>query len=370
MKKFLKYAGLVLGLVFALTLGVTNTVKADETKISVNTVYNYTNNGEYDVDRTFRFVAPNNGYFTVSQTNLDSYGNSGNRLLVYNSDNEELDRITWSNHNQTTGVISATKGHTYYIKTAIDDHGGKLKLRVNFTKASDWETEDNDTPYEADKLTNKKWMYGVVNINDSHPDYFKIKVKKASYVKLTFGPKYNGVNCNFTVRIYNKDNFNSTLYSYSSNVTDKEIYLRKGTYYLQVTGSEEVPYKLRYKASALKFKQVRVRSVTKGYRGLFTSKYSVKKITLKNTSGVDGYQVQFAKKKNMKGRVALSEGEEYQELGTYTNSDTRSCIRRFSSNCKFDRKKTYYVRVRGYRVDPFGAKIMGKWSKPFKFKIK
>lgn len=67
------------------------------------------------------------------------------------------------------------------------------------------------------------------------------------------------------------------------------------------------------------------------------------KITYKAVKNANGYQIQYALKKNFKGKKKKT-----------TTAKTLSV--------KVKKGKRYYVRVRAYRVDPNGKKKYGKWS--------
>ena len=71
------------------------------------------------------------------------------------------------------------------------------------------------------------------------------------------------------------------------------------------------------------------------------------------STGAEGYQIQYSKSSKMAKGV--------KKVNVTTKSVT---IKNLSS------KKTYYVRVRAYKLDSTGAKVYGEWSSVKKIKIK
>lgn len=76
------------------------------------------------------------------------------------------------------------------------------------------------------------------------------------------------------------------------------------------------------------------------------------KITIKKISSVKGYQVEYATKKNFKG----------SKKKTITNAGVT--LKGLAKG------KTYYVKVRGYKLDSDGKKVYGAWSDTKSVKIK
>ena len=75
------------------------------------------------------------------------------------------------------------------------------------------------------------------------------------------------------------------------------------------------------------------------------------KLKLKRTKNAEGYQIQYAKKKNMKSARIKNT----KKLTTTIN--------------KLSRGKVYYFRVRAYRTDSTGAKVYGPWSSKMKVRV-
>ena len=75
------------------------------------------------------------------------------------------------------------------------------------------------------------------------------------------------------------------------------------------------------------------------------------KLKLKRTKNAEGYQIQYAKKKNMKSARIKNT----KKLTATIN--------------KLSRGKVYYIRVRAYRTDSTGAKVYGPWSSKMKVRV-
>ncbi len=76
------------------------------------------------------------------------------------------------------------------------------------------------------------------------------------------------------------------------------------------------------------------------------------KLKLKKIAGVDGYQIKYSYKKNMKKAKSL------------TTSKVTKTIKKLKS------KKKVYIKVRAYKKDTSGNRVYGAWSKKIKVKVK
>ncbi|WP_304528311.1 fibronectin type III domain-containing protein, partial [Romboutsia ilealis] len=68
------------------------------------------------------------------------------------------------------------------------------------------------------------------------------------------------------------------------------------------------------------------------------------KISYKATTGAKGYQIQYSTSKKFSKPTSITKT---------TKSYTSKALKK---------NKTYYVRVRAYKLDSTGAKVYGKWS--------
>ena len=101
-----------------------------------------------------------------------------------------------------------------------------------------------------------------------------------------------------------------------------------------------------------KYKKI---NVSKGKIKKIINKKSKKiKIDIKKINNTNGYEIQYSTSKKFK------------------NKSTKKVTKKSTSVTisKLKKKKTYYVRVRAYKIDSAGKKIYGKWSTIKKIKIK
>ncbi len=371
MKKILKKVlGGALALVMLLTVIPAQKAEAAASMINVNQTYTYDfvegdgQNGE----KMLQFTAPTNGYFTVNcMMNKGKWGL--NYLNVMDSFGNKINQEIWLDEGQgnSTDIYATKAGNVFLLKLEFDDshldYGYNCTIRVNFIETDSWENESNDTSDTACLLTANQWKYGSITSNDSY-DFFKFNLNSNSKVNVTFGPKeVSGNNNYWRVVIINSDGESYTLnngYDISTQKTES-LYLKKGTYYLRVENyvdAENIPYMLHYTASNFSVKQASIKKVS-------VKKYSHSKyrylnyVTLKKNSDVDGFALQVAKKKNMKGKLI----NKVMELESGYISKSKINYNKWASNNSLSTQKKYYARVRAYVNDPFGAKIYGKWSK-------
>lgn len=384
MKRVISKVFLAFALVVLAVLPVKD-VKADEF-IQVNKEYTYTNTVDRSVEKTVKFKAPANGYFTVIDDEK-----AYQKLLIYDQYNTRLAE-KWEDSKDSFGytkaVIPAAKNDVFtivftvprgkYIPSTGEEIAGKNKIYVDFHISNDWEREPNDKKKNATTLTNKKYKYGILSgdLNTDKEDFYKFKLKKDSEVTFTFGPKSaEGVN-NLSLSLEGPK-FDMKMFKLNGlHEGHVSVYLRKGTYYAKVAGAKLLPYKLKYSADSFKVAKPTIKKVKPGKKNGKSSTRPFGTISLKMKGDVEGYEVQIAKKKNMKSKVTLTKGLAEKVFTDSKNSDTKSTIKRFSGyNLK---RGTYYVRVRGFvntRIDTptfnFTSldKIYGSWSKVYKVKL-
>ena len=371
MKKLLKQLlGGALALTMLLTLIPAPKAKAANViSISVNQTYSFA--GEDKEGKLLSFVAPTNGYFSVSAiaTNGSDHDWSGVYVTVLNESGAQiLDRFDAEvRDGKCVGAIYATKANRqFYVK--VDDKWGSdilaYTIRVDFVSSEEWENESNDTAGAACSLQANQWKYGTISYDDE-ADFYKFSVKKTSKVKVTFGPKEVSGNSNeWHVYIINSYGESYTLTNSAISTEKTEtLYLKKGTYYLKVTNSwnaANVPYKLKYSASNFSVKAPTIKKVSIKKKSYSNYRY-LNYITLKKNNDVSGFSVQVAKKNNMKGKLINRDTADVQPNSNI--SKTKINYTKSFYDDTLSTQKKYYTRVKAYVYDPFGAKIYGKWSK-------
>ena len=223
---------LMSGTVYAVNETEDNNSESKATAIAVNTTVNgkLTN---YD-DDYFSFKVPENGYVYLSfshptTTNTANFANVS--LTGYTNVVTRCDIGSAS-----TIKIGLTAG-TYYV--LVDEYDGydqlgdnaTYSLTVNYTKASDWETEHNNSKGEADIISTGKTYYGtLLNYDD---DYYSFSIPNDGYVSIDFKHNTKVNTANFA---------NVSLVDYSNVVarcdfdsaSTIKIGLLAGTYYVLV----------------------------------------------------------------------------------------------------------------------------------------
>ena len=90
------------------------------------------------------------------------------------------------------------------------------------------------------------------------------------------------------------------------------------------------------------------------------------KVNLKSAKNIKGKKIKAIWKKvtGAKGyEIQYSTNKKFKKAKTKTTKKTTFVIK------KLKKKKTYYVRVRAYKLDAAGKKVPGKWSKVKKVKV-
>ncbi len=359
MKKLLKRTGVaLLTLVMLFSMIPAKETFAASNKqqtIAVNQTYSgSTLEGEKCL---YTFTTPADGYFSVTVSDLSQKWNPISVAVLNSNNREVIDNTSIEDDTTGTTVCYASRGgKTYTVVVDPLNLEGAFNVQVNFVASNDWENEENGSAAQARVLSNNKAVYGTRGANDEY-DYYRFSVKKNSKVKLTLGPKdVTGNSDSWSLDLIDSNNHTENI-SYSSSVVTTTVYLKKGTYYLRVHNfgaGEGVPYQVKYSASNLNVKKPTIKKVSIK-KGKYSTYYYFNYLTMKGNKDVDGFQLQVAKKKNMKKKV-LNQTYDINDYGTVGK-------KKISVNERLSTNKKYYTRVRGYVYDPFGAKIYGSYSK-------
>lgn len=145
-----------------------------------------------DVD-WYVFEITQNGYINIrfEHTFLSS---SYNYWRIYLYDSSGVNNITggMDNYISAQGNANASSWNygvpagKYYIKV-IDDHhsGNDYSLKVNFTAASDWETENNNNKNSADEIEVNEGINGAISTSDD-VDWYRFSISSTSQIALVF----------------------------------------------------------------------------------------------------------------------------------------------------------------------------------------
>lgn len=319
---------------------------------------------------TFCITVPEDGVISIS-----GYNASGDGIELSLID--ESNNVIRNDHKGGTKTAylnsyGVRKGSRYYLKVESWPYSWKdytMKYTVNFTPTSYWEKEYNDSSSIATNISaGAKYRGNLTNQYDV--DYYKFKLASDAKVSITFGPEMvDGNNHPWIINLLNSKGESTQIY-YDSTTKTYTNYLKKGTYYIKVSGvysSTSDNYILSYKKKNLTVSVPNISSATaKGQhikqRYWWSSKITydnyvlLNKIKIKMKSDCEGYTVKVAKRSNMKGGL-LSQNIDVVKKTSLTLDK------------HFPVYKNYYLRMRGYVTTPFGEKIYGKYSKAKKISL-
>ena len=273
---------------------------------------------------------------SYSFSNTDSY----KYLTVYDESRTSVSVQTCEHGipSGSTGSIYLTGGN-YYLKL-------ESRYNVSFTVTKDSlmetfkenQTENNDSPDDANTISLAKQYKGVLAENDTK-DYYKFEMPATGKIHLNIN---NAVafkrELQNSARVLIYDDSNTLVYwrdSKSGAVIEEDVTLSAGTYYFEMMRLE---FYGKYAAGSYSFKLDYTMSSPK----ISSLKNSgKKKMTVKwgKVDGAKGYELQYTKDKNFKSGI--------------TKKTLKSSVRTVSYS-KLTKGKTYYVRVRAY------AKVNGK----------
>ena len=221
-----------------------NNSKDNADNILVNETYQgaLTTNGDVD---WYKFTLTENGYFDIDFEHelIDSSSKYWN-IRVYDStgvnfvDGNDSYFYIKGNSNGGTNTFGVEAG-TYYIKITKDNHTGTIyNLKVNFTAASNWESENNNNKNNADKITVNKVFNGTLSTNGD-VDWYKFDVSSSCELAITFDHKVLDSSSTYW-RIYLYDASGVTeLLSWgrkgnTETGTTDYVSVSSGTYYVKV----------------------------------------------------------------------------------------------------------------------------------------
>ncbi len=263
--------------------------------IKVNKVYNGILHNKNDAD-WYKFRTEKNGYFKVdfAVENTELLSNYyGFDITVYDKNYNEIAVYDSVKLSYTGNILPYEKG-TYYLKIkAAFAHDGIVdipyKVKIAFKESALWESENNDTSKKADTVNFGKTYSGLLS-DSSESDWFRFTVKNAGTIRITL--KADEVNPDtvengWRVYVYNKTSSNPV--GKIEKITNKEFLtldLKKGTYYIKVTGNYGGAVGCIYKLN-VGYSQAPKKSVIKSIKS------SGRKVTLKwnKSKNADGYEI-------------------------------------------------------------------------------
>lgn len=363
-----------------------------------------------DVDYfKFKTGSDKNCYYYINIINMEA---SSVKASLYDGDMLYKDSCYVYKNQQSTITEKLEANRTYYL--AISGNEGKYKIKV--TKAAD---EAGDDYTQAKKITtNSKYNASIQASGDA--DYFKFKTngKDKDYTFQVYR-KTSGNTLYFELFDGNLQKIGYTRYIYSGNGMREKYTLRKNrTYYIKISGGGDscdyslkvnckstTNYKITYKLNGGKnhssnpstytgSKQITLKKPTReGYefKGWYTDsacKKSIKKIS-KGSSGNYTLYAKWSKISLKKGSISSLQksgsgkakvcvnrvsGAGGYEILVATNKGMTANKEKYSmkstnKTLNLKKGKTYYVKVRAYKVDSTGNKVYGKYSAAKKIKL-
>ena len=198
-------------------------------------------------DQWIKYTAPKsgNGYvkFTIecaSDMGLDNY--SDGTWCLFDRNKKQISTIDKFDTSQTASyfksiIFGVQKGKTYYLR--VDNYPG-VKVTAKFTKVTE---KSGASKKKAVNIKKGKTVKGTILAGSKTADWYKFKLTKDQYVKISYSAKTNrGIR--FTV--YNgSKSIGSVSQSYASEKTssqyivnartNKKLKVKKGTtYYVKV----------------------------------------------------------------------------------------------------------------------------------------
>lgn len=292
-----------------------------------------------DSDKDFyRFEIPQAGYvnFDFGHTYVDSDWNYWN-ITLYNGSYEKLisrnaDGKTLSRSYAMVGIPAGT----YYVRVTKDNWSdAAYNLKVNYTPASDWETELNENFETSDLISMDTYVNGSIK-DDNDKDYYKLDVGRPGYISVVFGHDVvNSDNSLWKIQLYDAS-FNELKVASCTGKSDmvtSPYFAAAGTYYVRINrdwswSDATYRFKVTYNFT----------DSTPWISAEVTGKQQVK-LSWSGVSNASGYEIYRAVGK---GKYAL--------LKTIANGSARSYT---DKNVTLG--KTYSYKVRGYYADGGGT---------------
>lgn len=333
-------------LVVAMTMMVSMSAKAGMLNTPTDIVWGqsfsgYVTKGDY---YKYNLVLPQPGKVTLL---LNQSGDSNVRMRIYDSAEERLLNYTVNNGTESYSFDLVAGTYSLVFEGYVGIQEFEFSCVPSFVPSDEniaegYFNKNNDlgmaTEYQVGSTMN-----GHFAVNDDK-DIYKFNVSKAGYINVKVMPTMKSLSFNL--------NAESGDVNYKNNVANVgtnayTFFVSKGTYYLTMDkrdGSGDYSF-------FVSFKDMTTTKVNSAKN--LTGKKA--KITWSAKKDVDGYQVQIALDKGFK-------------KGKKTKTITSKLVKNYTFT-KLKKKKTYYARVRTYKLLD-GNKIYSDWSTSKKFIIK
>lgn len=331
-------------------------------KIELNQDYAVQLEDSYD-SLLYEFTVPEAGNISVQMKDTNPARGYEMQLQLFDANNLMLASKIGYSANVELPVYSTDGNRIFYLKLigGYDAYKTSYVFTVNFAPNTDWESEDNNTTASADVISAGKDWYGAINDLNDPCDYFKFRLGNSKKVTIKFGPKeVSGNSDSWDVELIDSSNQSQKISDGSSTIQTYTCYLKKGTYYLKITGrynSKNVPYAISYREFSLDLSAPRISSMklvayTDWIPFVDTPCVGISNVKIKYSGDATGYMLKVAKKKSMKGK--LTEGR--------IDFDDKNTKKQVELPTYLPVVKTYYVQARSYVTDPFGVRMYGNYG--------
>lgn len=225
---------------------------SDAMQISVNSdVSGSVMKGYHYEQNYYMFTIPENGYVTLNFSNpLQASSEKYWTMYLYNASFIEV--YTKGIYGNKTNIISQQIGlgaGTYYVKIiSADDFNAESQdiytFRINYSVSDYWEKEFNDGYLNADEIQLNSTYYGsTLSGYKYEEDYYKFTIYNDGVVSVKFtNPLQGDTEDYWKLYLYNdayKEIYSRNLYGNYDNINTPEIGLAAGTYYVNITSSDD-----------------------------------------------------------------------------------------------------------------------------------
>ncbi|SEK64355.1 hypothetical protein SAMN04487770_102157 [Butyrivibrio sp. ob235] len=309
----------------------------------------------------YKVTLPSDGIFKIglmlkntSHIGLDVFNSSDTSYRVMTTGQMNVDDSAW------TGTDSkALSAGTYYIRVSSEsprNRSQKQSYRLKTVFESYGVSENGKDSYDNPKeYTLNTSVTDSFTATDAE-DWYKVNITqegKYHYTAVAESEVVSGYNY-ADATLYNQDLFEKQHLgkACSGSPASSDIYLAPGTYYLKIEGNQ---VKYTFSLNNAKIENGKVTKVKSPGK-------KKAEITIKDVTGVNGYEIQFSTNKNFSKNVKT---KSFEIAKTQIAGNNK---RKIKIN-KLKRHKKYYFRVRTY-IEHNNVKYYSDWSDAKSVKIK
>ncbi len=341
--KLLKKTILLTLFVVVMTLTAGENAKAKQMNVTEPVEWGKAYSTKYGWDYVYDMKLQQSGKVTIT---INIEGNFDTAAVdIFDSSDQKLFGKPYLGNGMHTFSIELLAGD---YKIIVYNAGGSWI--PSFTASGETVTENymkkNNQLGTASSFSIGQVVKAQLAENDS-VDIYKFTVNKTGYLTMNFTSNLTL----FDMEMVSTDGeISYNEYDIPLGTSSYKYFVTKGTYYVSFKQKwYSGNYTFNTKLSGLTTTKVKTAKNLKGKKA---------KITWAPKTDVDGYQVQVALNKK------FSKGKKTQNISISTYSKPKSC-----TFTKLKKKKTYYARIRTYKLVN-SEKYYSSWSSTKKFKVK